>query len=70
VGIHRVDLPKSSVIHFDWPDLSKPTSIIPGRPSWLFRWNLTYADAYAEMLWEENTVGSLKSTVEVVQTHD
>jgi hypothetical protein len=32
-----------------------------------FRWNLAYADAYVEMLWEENTAGSLKSTAEVVQ---
>ena len=31
-----------------------------------FRWNLAYADAYADLLWEENTVCSLKSTTEVV----
>ena len=32
-----------------------------------FRWNLAYADAYADLLWEENTIRSLKSTAEVVQ---
>ena len=32
-----------------------------------FRWNLAYAEAYADLLWEQNTVRSLKSTVEVVQ---
>ena len=31
-----------------------------------FRWNLAYADAYADLLWEENIVRSLKSTAEVV----
>ena len=35
--------------------------------SYSFYWNLAYADAYAEMLWEKNNVGSLKSTAEVVQ---
>jgi hypothetical protein len=32
----------------------------------LFRWNLAYADAYADLLWEKNTVRSLKNTAEVV----
>jgi hypothetical protein len=30
-----------------------------------FRWNLTYAYAYAKILWEENTVGSLKTTADL-----
>jgi hypothetical protein len=32
---------------------------------WSFRWNLNVAVA-ADLLWEENNVPSLKSTVEVV----
>jgi hypothetical protein len=28
----------------------------------LLCWNLVYADAYAEMLWKENTVSWLKSS--------
>ena len=31
-----------------------------------FRWNLAYTAAYANLLWEKNTIRSLKSTVEVV----
>jgi hypothetical protein len=30
----------------------------------LFRWNLAYTDAYADLLWEKNIVRSLKSTAE------
>jgi hypothetical protein len=30
----------------------------------LFCWNLAYADAYVDFLWEENTVRSLKNTAE------
>ena len=26
-----------------------------------FRWNLAYADAYADLLWEKNTIRLLKS---------
>ena len=26
-----------------------------------FRWNLIYADAYADLLWEKNTIRFLKS---------
>jgi hypothetical protein len=29
-----------------------------------FRWNLAYADGYAEMLWEDNIIRSLKNTAE------
>ena len=32
-----------------------------------FRWNLAYADAYVDLLWEQNIVCLLKSTAEVVQ---
>jgi len=28
------------------------------------RWNLTYADAYADLLWEKNNTRSLKNTIE------
>ena len=31
--------------------------------------NLAYADAYADLLWEENIFRSLKSTAEVVQAN-
>jgi hypothetical protein len=31
-----------------------------------FRWNLACADAYADLLWEKNTIRSLKNTAEVV----
>ena len=31
-----------------------------------FRWNLAYADAYTDLLWEKNIVRLLKSTAEVV----
>jgi hypothetical protein len=31
-----------------------------------FRWNLAYADAYTDLLGEENIVPSLKSIVEVM----
>jgi hypothetical protein len=33
------------------------------------RWNLTYVDAYADLLWEENIVRSLESSAEVVQAN-
>ena len=32
-------------------------------------WNLAYADAYADLLWEKNIFRSLKSTAEVVQAN-
>jgi hypothetical protein len=31
-----------------------------------FRWNLAYTDAYADLLWEKNTIYLLKSTTKVV----
>ena len=34
-----------------------------------FRWNLAYADAYTDLLWEKNTVRLLKNTTEVVQAN-
>jgi hypothetical protein len=37
-----------------------------GRSDNSFRWNLAYADAYVELLWEKNPIYSLKSAAEVV----
>ena len=36
----------------------------------LFRWNLVYGDAYTDLLWEKNTIYSLKSTAEVALRRD
>jgi hypothetical protein len=43
--------------------------VLKNKANWpySFRWNLVYVDAYADLLWEKNIVGSLKSTAEVVQ---
>jgi hypothetical protein len=55
---HQLDKPKSNdggvlPLSFYWPCL--------------FRWNfLAYADAYADLLWEKNTVRSLTSTAKIV----
>ena len=35
----------------------------------MFRWNLAYADTYTDLLWEKNTIRSLKNTDEVVQAN-
>jgi len=62
---------KTRFDEFDWLEYSvskDPTYCVFCIGS-SFCWNLAYVDAYTDLLWEQNTVRSLKSTAEVVQAN-
>jgi hypothetical protein len=47
---------------------TRPTDVRDGTHPIRLCWSLTYADVYAKILWEKNTVCLLKNTAEVVKT--
>jgi hypothetical protein len=47
---------------------TRPTDVHDGTHPIRLCWSLSYADVYAKILWEENTVCLLKNIAEVVKT--